>query len=109
MTRIQTVDPADAALCHRLASLIDIQARDADDLVDDERLTGFSLAADQFAEQTLGGVQVFEWYVQPALEARGAKDVDQSLWADVAIADGNLITGQQQYSGVARQLEALER
>lgn len=100
-----------AALCHGVASLVDIQTSDGEYLVDGKQLTGFSLAEDLAVEEALGGVQVFEWYVQPALEAHGARYVEQGLWADFAIADGNLITGQQQYSGasVARlMLEALE-
>jgi len=100
-----------AALCHGVASLVDIQTSDGEYLVDGKQLTGFSLAEDLAVEEALGGVQVFEWYVQPALEAHGARYVEQGLWADFALADGNLITGQQQYSGasVARlMLEALE-
>ena len=100
-----------AALCHGVASLVDVKTSDGEYLVDGKRLTGFSLAEDQTVEEVLGGVQVFTWYVQPALEEHGARYVDGGLWADFAVADGNLITGQQQYSGasVARlMLEALE-
>jgi putative intracellular protease/amidase len=100
-----------AALCHGVASLVDVKTSDGEYLVDGKQLTGFSLAEDQTVEEALGGVQVFTWYVQPALEERGARYVDGGLWADFAVADGNLITGQQQHSGasVARlMLEALE-
>lgn len=100
-----------AALCHGVASLVDVKTSDGAYLVDGKQLTGFSLAEDQAVEEALGGVQVFTWYVQPALEERGARYVDGGLWADYAVADGNLITGQQQHSGasVARlMLEALE-
>lgn len=100
-----------AALCHGVASLVDVKTSDGEYLVDGKRLTGFSLAEDQTVEEALGGVQVFTWYVQPALEERGARYVDGGLWADFAVADGNLITGQQQYSGASvaqLMLEALE-
>lgn len=100
-----------AALCHGVASLVDVKTSDGEYLVDGKQLTGFSLVEDQTVEEALGSVQVFTWYVQPALEERGARYVDGGLWADFAVADGNLITGQQQYSGasVARlMLEALE-
>lgn len=100
-----------AALCHGVASLVDLRLSDGEYLVDGKQLTGFSLAEDEVVEEALGGVQIFDWYVQPALEERGALYTDQGLWADFAIADGNLITGQQQYSGtsVARlMLEALD-
>ncbi|MCA9709614.1 MAG: type 1 glutamine amidotransferase domain-containing protein [Myxococcales bacterium] len=99
-----------AALCHGVASLVDVQTSDGDYLVEGKRLTGFSLAEDMAVVEALGGVEVFEWYVQPTLEERGARYVDGGMWADFAVADGNLITGQQQYSGasVARLvLEAL--
>lgn len=101
-----------AALCHGVASLVDVKTSDGEYLVAGKQLTGFSLAEDEYVEETLGGVQVFEWYVQPALEERGARYIDDGLWADFATADGNLITGQQQFSGgsVARLvIEALEQ
>jgi putative intracellular protease/amidase len=88
-----------AALCHGVAALVDVKKSDGKYLVEGKKLTGFSLAEDKYVEETLGGIAVFTWYVQPALEARGAKYVENGMWADYAVSDGNLITGQQQFSG----------
>ncbi|MEZ4310962.1 MAG: type 1 glutamine amidotransferase domain-containing protein [Polyangiaceae bacterium] len=90
-----------AALCHGVSSLVDIKTASGEYLVAGKEVTGFSLAEDKYVEEALGGVQIFTWYVQPSLEEHGAKYVDNGMWADYAVADGNLITGQQQYSGAS--------
>jgi len=103
-----------AALCHGVASLVDVQTSDGKYLVAGKKVTGFSLAEDKYVEEAMGGVSIFTWYVQPALEERGASYVEDGMWADFAVADGNLITGQQQHSGasvaklVIEQLSAAE-
>ena len=61
-------------------------------------MTGFSLAEDQFAEKAIG-TKLFDWYVEPAMKERGARYSQGGMWADYAVQDGILITGQQQNSG----------
>jgi len=87
-----------AALCHGVSALVDVKLSSGKYLVKGKKLTGFSLAEDQYVDEILGQ-QLFEWYVEPALKARGAKYRQNGMWADYALADGNLITGQQQNSG----------
>lgn len=101
-----------AALCHGVAALVDVKLSNGAYLLDGKTATGFSLAEDKFAEEATGAT-LFDWYVEPAMKERGANYVQGGMWADFAVQDGNLITGQQQHSGrsVARliieQLKAL--
>lgn len=87
-----------AALCHGVAALVDTRLSNGRYLIKGKRVTGFSLNEDQFVEQTLK-TKIFDWYVEPAMKARGANYVQGGMWADFAVADKNLITGQQQHSG----------
>lgn len=87
-----------AALCHGVAALVDVKLASGKFLVEGKNVTGFSLAEDQFAEKAVNA-KLFDWYIEPALKQRNAKYSQGGLWADYAIADGNLITGQQQHSG----------
>lgn len=87
-----------AALCHGVASLVDIKLSSGEYLLKGKKVTGFSLAEDQFAEKAVGA-KLFDWYVEPAMKERGANYVQGGMWADFAVHDGHLITGQQQHSG----------
>ena len=87
-----------AALCHGVASLVDIKLPNGRYLLEGKKVTGFSLAEDKFVEKAIG-TQLFNWYVEPAMKERGARYQQGGMWADYAIADKNLITGQQQNSG----------
>jgi putative intracellular protease/amidase len=99
-----------AALCHGVSALVDIKLPNGKYLVTNKKVTGFTLAEDKFVEKAVN-TQLFDWYVEEALTARGANFVQNGLWADYAVADGNLITGQQQNSGrsvarlIIKQLE----
>lgn len=100
-----------AALCHGVSALVDIKLPNGKYLVANKKVTGFSLAEDKFVEQAVN-TQLFDWYVEEALKSRGATYIENGLWADFAVADGNVITGQQQNSGrsVARLvIEQLEK
>lgn len=89
-----------AALCHGVSSLVDIKLDDGSYLVAGRNVTGFSAAEDAYVDEVLGA-KLFDWWVEPALRDRGANYSDAGMWANYAIADGNLITGQQQNSGGA--------
>lgn len=87
-----------AALCHGVAALVDTRLSNGKFLIAGKRVTGFSLAEDQLVEKAVNA-KLFDWYVEPAIKARGACYVQGGLWADFAVADKKLITGQQQHSG----------
>jgi len=87
-----------AALCHGVSALIDIQMDDGSYLIAGKSVTGFSAAEDAYVDEALGA-RLFDWWVEPAMRERGANYSENGMWANYALADGNLITGQQQNSG----------
>jgi putative intracellular protease/amidase len=87
-----------ALLCHGVAALVDIKLPNGKYFVAGKKVTGFSLYEDKEVEKAING-RMFDWYVEEALTMRGAEYVQGGAGADFAVQDGNLITGQQQYSG----------
>jgi putative intracellular protease/amidase len=87
-----------AALCHGVSALVEVKLDDGSYLVAGKTVTGFSAAEDAYVDEALG-VKLFDWWVEPALRERGANYTQAGMWANYAVADGNLITGQQQNSG----------
>jgi putative intracellular protease/amidase len=41
------------------------------------------------------------WRIEDEMRALGANYVQAGLWRDFAVRDGNLVTGQQNFSGAA--------
>jgi putative intracellular protease/amidase len=64
-------------------------------------MTGFANVEEDAAAAAAGmpGQRMFPWTIEDAAEERGANYIEAGLWAQFAVRDGNLITGQQQYSG----------
>ena len=69
-------------------------------------VTGFANCEEEFADNavwTYGlvprDVHVMPWRIEDRLKAIGANYVQAGLWRGFAIRDGNLITGQQNFSG----------
>ncbi len=92
-----------AALCHGVAALIDMP------WIEGRTLTGFSNAEEDIAD-SLVGKRVMPWRIEDAARQRGANFIRAAAWQPFAIRDGQLITGQQQYSGsetARRVIEAL--
>ncbi len=63
-------------------------------------MTGFSNGEEDAANEAAGQT-IQPWRIEDAARERGADYVEDGLWAPFAVADGNLITGQQQFSGRA--------
>jgi putative intracellular protease/amidase len=98
-----------AALCHGVASLIEVDLSDGSSLVEGKTLTGFANVEEDFSDAAVG-TKVMPYRVEDELRERGANYVQAGLFKAFAVRDQNLITGQQQYSGskVARLvIEAL--
>jgi putative intracellular protease/amidase len=87
-----------AALCHGVAALIDVRLSDGSHLVRGRTLTGFANVEEDFSDAA-AGQRIMPFRVEDELRARGANYVQAGLFKAFAIRDGNLITGQQQYSG----------
>jgi putative intracellular protease/amidase len=87
-----------AALCHGVASLIDVKLSDGTYLIEGKTITGFADVEEDFADNWVGR-QVMPWRIEDAAKERGANYVQGGRFKAFSVRDGRLITGQQQYSG----------
>jgi putative intracellular protease/amidase len=67
--------------------------------------TGFANVEEDFADNTVWemgalprGRHLMSWRIEDEMRALGANYVQAGLWRDFAVRDGNLITGQQNFS-----------
>lgn len=100
-----------AAVCHSTTLLLDAKKSDGSLLVIGKTWTGFANAEEDVADQAVG--QKIQPYriEDEARKIEGTTFKVAAPFSSYAIADGNLITGQQQNSGAAAAtlvVEALE-
>ena len=95
-----------AALCHGVAILKYARLPDGQPLSRGKTVTGFANIEEDFADNAVRGMgllardsHVMPWRIQDALVELGANYVQAGLWRSFAVRDGNLITGQQNFSG----------
>ena len=95
-----------AALCHGTAILRYARRADGALLAAGKTVTGFANAEEDFADKAtweMGalerGKHLMPWRIEDELRAIGANYVQAGLWHGFAVRDGNLITGQQNFSG----------
>jgi putative intracellular protease/amidase len=88
-------------ICHATALLLTARGSDGNLLVEGKTWTGFANAEEQFADDFVGRrIQPF-WIEDEARKLDGTNFIVQGPFKAHAVRDGNLITGQQQYSGTA--------
>lgn len=94
------------ALCHGVALLRYAKLSNGELLVRGKTVTGFANVEEDFADQavwSLGALprerHLMPWRIEDELRALGANFVQAGMWRGFAIRDGNLITGQQNFSG----------
>jgi putative intracellular protease/amidase len=87
-----------AIFCHGVAALVDLQLSDGSYLVSGKTVTGFANVEEEFSDAFVGQ-QVMPWRLEDALKERGANYVMGGRFKAFCVRDGQLITGQQQYSG----------
>jgi putative intracellular protease/amidase len=95
-----------AALCHGVAVLRYARLPDGEPLVAGRTVTGFADVEEDFADRSMwdAGVlpsdtHIMPWRIEDELRALGANFVQAGRWKGFAVRDGNLITGQQNFSG----------
>ncbi|HJW76356.1 MAG TPA: type 1 glutamine amidotransferase domain-containing protein [Thermoleophilia bacterium] len=95
-----------AALCHGVAVLRYATLSNGDPLVKGRTVTGFANIEEDFADEatwSMGalpkGTHVMPWRVEDELRKLGANYIQAGLWKGFAVRDGNLVTGQQNFSG----------
>ncbi|MDO6964660.1 type 1 glutamine amidotransferase domain-containing protein [Rhizobium alvei] len=99
-------------VCHGTCILLKIRLSNGELLVNGKTWTGFANSEEQFADNFVGKrIQPF-WIEEEARKITGTNFIVNSMFKPFAVRDGNLITGQQQYSGAAAAalvVEALGR
>lgn len=94
------------ALCHGTAILAFATLPDGEPLVKGRTVTGFANVEEDFADRAVWDLgllprdrHVMPWRIEDRLKALGANYVQAGAWRGFAIRDGNLVTGQQNFSG----------
>ena len=99
---------AAVALCHGVAILKYARLSTGDHLAKGKTVTGFANVEEDFADRAVWDMgllsrdrHVMPWRIEDEMKRIGANYVHAGLWRSFAIRDGNLITGQQNFSGAA--------
>jgi putative intracellular protease/amidase len=103
------------ALCQGTAILRYAKLSDGTYLAAGKTVTGFANVEEDFADNVVWDMNllprdkhVMPWRIEDELGRIGANYVQAGLWRGFAVRDGNLLTGQQNFSG-AETAEALVR
>jgi putative intracellular protease/amidase len=88
-----------AVICHATCVLLRTRLADGRLLVDGRTWTGFANSEERFADEFVGQkIQPF-WIEDEASRLENTNFIVSGRFKPHAVRDGNLITGQQQYSG----------
>jgi len=94
------------ALCHGVAILRYARLSNGEPLVRGKTVTGFANVEEDFADNAVWSMKLMPcdrhlmpWRIEDELRKLGANYVQAGLWRGFAVRDGNLITGQQNFSG----------
>lgn len=108
-----------AALCHGSAILAYAKDSRGEYIAKGRTVTGFANVEEDFADEAVWSygllprdTHVMPWRIEDRLKAIGANYVRSGLWRSFAVRDGNLVTGQQNFSGAETArlvIEALGR
>jgi putative intracellular protease/amidase len=90
-----------AVVCHATCVLLKARTSTGRLVVESRTWTGFATSEERFADEFVGQkIQPF-WIEEEARKLDNTNFVVNSMFKPFAVRDGNLITGQQQYSGAA--------
>jgi putative intracellular protease/amidase len=90
-----------AVVCHATCVLLKTRLSDGSLLVDGKTWTGFANSEERFADEYVGRkIQPF-WIEDEARKLENTNFIVDSRFKPHAVREGNLITGQQQFSGAA--------
>ncbi len=90
-----------AAVCHATTLLLDAKKSNGKHIVDGKIWTGFANAEEAYADKAVGQKIQPYWIEEEAKKLPNTNFKTAVPFSSFAIADGNLITGQQQNSGAA--------
>jgi putative intracellular protease/amidase len=94
------------AMCHGVALLRYAKLSNGEYLAKGKTVTGFANGEEDFADNAVWSMNllsrdkhVMPWRVEDEMKKIGANYVQSGLWRGFAVRDGNLVTGQQNFSG----------
>ncbi|MFZ4404029.1 MAG: type 1 glutamine amidotransferase domain-containing protein [Pseudobdellovibrionaceae bacterium] len=95
------------ALCHGTAVLRFAKLTNGEYLVKGKTVTGFANVEEDFSDNAVWSMGALSkdkhlqpWRIEDELKKLGANYIQAGLWKGFAVRDGNLITGQQNFSGI---------
>ena len=95
-----------AALCHGVAILKYAKLSNGEYLAKGKTVTGFANVEEDFADNAVWNYNllrrdhhIMPWRIEDEMKAIGANYIQAGLWKGFAVRDGNLVTGQQNFSG----------
>ncbi len=95
-----------ACLCHGSSILRYAKLSNGELLCAGRTVTGFANVEEDFADNAVWDYgllsrdkHVMPWRIEDELKKLGANYVQAGLWKSFAVRDGNLVTGQQNFSG----------
>jgi putative intracellular protease/amidase len=99
-------DKIACALCHGVAILKYAKLSNGEYLAKGKTVTGFANVEEDFADDAVWTMNllprdkhVMPWRIEDEMKRIGANYVQAGLWRVFAIREGNLLTGQQNFSG----------
>jgi putative intracellular protease/amidase len=94
------------ALCHGVAILRYAKLSSGQHLARGKTVTGFANVEEDFADNAAWEMNllprdkhIMPWRIEDEMKRIGANYIQAGLWRGFAVRDGNLITGQQNFSG----------
>jgi len=103
------------ALCHGVSLLRYTTLSNGAHLAAGKTLTGFANVEEDYADHAVWSMNllprdkhVMPWRIEDELKRLGANYVQAGLWRGFAIRDGNLVTGQQNFSGMETAQKVIE-
>jgi putative intracellular protease/amidase len=98
-------DKVACALCHGVAVLRYAKLSNGEYLAKGKTVTGFANVEEDYADNAVWSMNllardkhVMPWRIEDELKKIGANYVQAGLWRGFAVRDGNLVTGQQNFS-----------
>lgn len=98
-----------AVVCHATTILLDLKDANGDPVVKNKTWTGFANSEEDYADQA-AGVKIQPYRIEDeAQKIENTRFKVAAAFSSYAIADGQLITGQQQNSGTAAAQLVIEQ
>jgi putative intracellular protease/amidase len=103
------------ALCHGVSLLRYAKLSNGEYLAKGKTVTGFANVEEDYADEAVWqynilprGKHLMPWRIEDAMKEIGANYMQYGLWKSYAVRDGNLITGQQNFSGAETARKVIE-